>query len=88
MQIHDELVLEVPPEELHAAADLVTEEMTTALKLEVPLQVDVAAGPNWLDVQEIEDRESKIEDRESEIEDRSPKSSSGKSKIIRQKAEV
>jgi DNA polymerase-1 len=95
MQIHDELVLEVPPEELHAAADLITEEMTTALKLEVPLQVDVAAGRNWLDVEEIEDRESRIEDRESEIEDRgsrienrSPKSSSGKSKIIRQKAEV
>src|SRR5260370_5797055 len=70
MQIHDELVLEVPPEELRAAGDLVTEEMTTALKLEVPLQVDVAAGRNWLDVEEIEDRESRIEDRESEIEDR------------------
>ncbi len=50
LQIHDELVFEVPPEELNAVARLVNEEMTTALQLEVPLKVDLAAGPNWLDV--------------------------------------
>ena len=57
LQIHDELVFETPPEELHALADLVREEMTTpveqALGLHVPLRVDLAAGPNWLDVAEF-----------------------------------
>jgi DNA polymerase-1 len=52
LQIHDELVFEVPPEELPEVARLVEEEMTTALALEVPLKVDLAAGPNWLDVEE------------------------------------
>jgi DNA polymerase-1 len=57
LQIHDELVLEAPPEELAAVARLVSEEMTTpqekALGLEVSLEVDMAAGPNWLDVEPI-----------------------------------
>lgn len=57
LQIHDELVLETPPDELQEIAALVTEEMTTPLekelKLQVPLKVDVAAGANWLDVEEV-----------------------------------
>jgi DNA polymerase-1 len=55
LQIHDELVLESPPEELDEIAALVRDEMTTAMKLEVPLKVDLSAGPNWLDVEEIAD---------------------------------
>jgi DNA polymerase-1 len=52
LQIHDELVFEAPPEELETAARLVKEEMTGALaaQLDVPLEVDLAVGPNWLDV--------------------------------------
>jgi DNA polymerase-1 len=57
LQIHDELVLEAPPDELHATAQLVREEMTSALKLDVPLEVDVEAGPNWLDVKELNPEE-------------------------------
>jgi DNA polymerase-1 len=55
LQIHDELVFEVPPEELQAVGALVQEEMTQALasKLTVPLKVDLAAGRNWLDVEEV-----------------------------------
>jgi DNA polymerase-1 len=61
LQIHDELVFEVPPNELPAVTALVREEMTApverALGLQVPLVVDLAAGPNWLDVTEVkEDR--------------------------------
>jgi DNA polymerase I len=56
LQIHDELVFETPPEELNLLADLVRTEMTaplqSALRLEVSLKVDLAAGPNWLDVEE------------------------------------
>ncbi len=57
LQIHDELVFETPPEELKALAGLVREEMTTpvekTLGLQVPLRVDLASGPNWLDVSEF-----------------------------------
>ncbi len=53
LTVHDELVFEVPPDEMKAVARLVEEEMTTAMKLDVPLKVDLAAGPNWLDVEEI-----------------------------------
>ena len=54
LQIHDELVFEAPADEVRGLADLVADEMTTALDLSVPLQVDLAAGPNWLDVESIE----------------------------------
>ena len=56
LQIHDELVFEAPPEELDDVATLVRQEMTGALgdRLQVPLKVDLCAGPNWLDVKEIE----------------------------------
>jgi DNA polymerase-1 len=57
LQIHDELVLESPPEELAQTTAVVREEMTTPLERElqikVPLKVDLAAGPNWLDVAEV-----------------------------------
>ncbi len=58
LQIHDELVFEAPEEEVASLAALVREEMTDrvgkALDLRVPLQVDIAAGLNWLDVETLE----------------------------------
>ena len=53
LTVHDELVFEVPPAELKPVADLVRGEMTTAMKLDVPLKVDVAAGKNWLEVEDV-----------------------------------
>jgi DNA polymerase-1 len=53
LSVHDELVFEVPPKELQDVAALVRDEMVGALKLEVPLKVDVAAGKNWLDVKDV-----------------------------------
>ena len=49
LQIHDELIFEVPREELDYSARLVVQEMVAARSLEVPLKVDVKAGPNWAD---------------------------------------
>ena len=41
LQIHDELVFEAPDEEIHApSAEIVRREMTTALDLNVPIEVD------------------------------------------------
>ncbi len=53
LSVHDELVFEVPEAELADVAKLVRHEMTTAMTFGVPLQVDVAAGPNWLDVEDV-----------------------------------
>ena len=49
LQVHDELVFEVPPEEEAAMRKLIEEEMTQALPIDVPVEVDVDAGDNWLD---------------------------------------
>ena len=47
LQVHDELVFEVPPEELDLMKKLVAEIMPLALKLSVPLKIDVKLGKNW-----------------------------------------
>lgn len=56
LQVHDELVLEVPEEELYAAAEIVRKEMENVMQLRVPLVVDVKAGPNWRDCAALEMR--------------------------------
>jgi DNA polymerase-1 len=52
LQIHDELVFEVPPEELDDVAQMVREEMSGVMQLNVPLKVDLKSGENWADCQE------------------------------------
>lgn len=47
LQVHDELVLEVPKEEKEKVAKLVQETMESTIKLEIPLVADVAFGENW-----------------------------------------
>jgi DNA polymerase-1 len=47
LQVHDELVLEVPREEVDATAPILRETMEGALKLDVPLTVDVKVGDDW-----------------------------------------
>jgi DNA polymerase-1 len=47
LQVHDELVFEVPPEELELMKTLVPEVMENALALDVPLKADVSFGDNW-----------------------------------------
>ena len=47
LQVHDELVLDCPKEEAEQAADILKSEMENAVKLNVPLSVDVHMGKNW-----------------------------------------
>jgi DNA polymerase-1 len=47
LQVHDELVFEVPEEELKTMRQLVPEIMSAALKLSVPIKVDTKTGANW-----------------------------------------
>jgi len=52
LQVHDELLLEVPLEELEAVRDLVVETMSNAFTLDVPLKVEAETGANWLELKE------------------------------------
>jgi DNA polymerase-1 len=49
LQVHDELVLEVPEAEVSRATELVKRHMEGAAKLAVPLVVSVGVGMNWVD---------------------------------------
>jgi DNA polymerase-1 len=50
LQVHDELLFEVPEDETAAVADMVKREMEQAYALKVPLIADVKAGKNWRDL--------------------------------------
>ncbi len=47
LQVHDELVFELPASDSQKYAKWIQSEMSGALKLDVPLKVDVNIGPNW-----------------------------------------
>lgn len=49
LQVHDELVFEVPLQEMETMQALVKEEMESVVSLSVPLVVDVAVGWNWME---------------------------------------
>lgn len=51
LQIHDELVLEAEPDQLQPIMAMVKEEMINAMPLKVPVDVDISAGPNWLETE-------------------------------------
>ena len=50
LQVHDELVFETPADAVEEDAAIVREEMTSAMKLDVPLKVEVGWGKNWQEV--------------------------------------
>lgn len=50
LQVHDELVFETPRDKVETDAAMIRDEMSGALKLTVPIKVDVASGMNWLDM--------------------------------------
>jgi DNA polymerase-1 len=49
MQVHDELLVEAPDSESEHVAEILKREMETAVKLDVPLVVDVGIADNWMD---------------------------------------
>jgi DNA polymerase-1 len=50
LQVHDELVLEAPADELTAVSQLVRDTMEGAYELKAALKVDLEAGPNWYEL--------------------------------------
>jgi DNA polymerase-1 len=55
LQIHDELIFEVPRAELTEVANIVRTHMKDVFALSVPLDVTVKVGKNWYDVEETAD---------------------------------
>ena len=53
LQILDEVLFEVPEEELQRAAQVCSEAMRHAFKLHVPLKVGVEAGKTWADLEPV-----------------------------------
>ena len=49
LQVHDELVFEVPPEEADEVEELVRDKMENVCDLEIPLEVHLGRGPTWAD---------------------------------------
>lgn len=55
LQVHDELIFEVPEDELETAVKIIRDCMENAVKLNVPLTVDIKKGRNWYDMEYIND---------------------------------
>jgi len=51
LQVHDELIFEVPQAEQAEMGKLAAELMSAAIELSVPLKVDIKTGPNWGDME-------------------------------------
>ena len=51
LQVHDELVFEVPEAEIESMRELVQDKMENVYELKVPLKVEMGVGPNWRDVE-------------------------------------
>jgi DNA polymerase-1 len=47
MQVHDELVFEVPEEELQKTLPMIQNEMETVMSLSIPMKVSIHSGKNW-----------------------------------------
>jgi DNA polymerase-1 len=54
LQVHDELVLEAPDEEIKSVVPLVRQVMCSAYELAAPLKVDVEVGQNWLEMEKTQ----------------------------------
>ena len=50
LQVHDELIFELPERETPEVVELLQEIMPTAIEMVVPLKIEVKHGPNWRDM--------------------------------------
>ena len=50
LQVHDELIFDVPEKEVDTMQALVREEMEGVVELKIPLKVDMGVGVNWFDL--------------------------------------
>ena len=50
LQVHDELILEVPEKELKTVSNLVKATMENAVEIPIPLRVNIETGRSWGDI--------------------------------------
>ena len=60
LQVHDDLLLEVPKEEENIVINMLKYEMEHAVKLDVPLLVEVKDGTNWADLKTVDSLKLKV----------------------------
>lgn len=53
IQIHDELVFDVPKDELKEVLGLIKDRMENVLELQVPVRVEIKQGKNWLEMERV-----------------------------------
>ena len=53
LQVHDELVLEVPEDRVQRWRESLSRRMEGACRLDAPLRANAAAGDNWRDVEDV-----------------------------------
>jgi len=53
LQVHDELIFDVPESEVSVIKDLVREKMENVIKLSVSIRVGIKVGKNWLEMEEV-----------------------------------
>ena len=53
LQVHDELIFELPGAEVDDLVSLLQDTMPTAIRMVVPLQIDVRRGANWRDLEPL-----------------------------------
>ncbi len=53
LQVHDELVFEVPEKEVNKVAKFIAYEMNNVYKLKVPIKTDIEVGDNWGELEEV-----------------------------------
>lgn len=58
LQVHDELILDVPQEKVLEIGSVVKEIMSNAYPLLVPLKVDLQVGPNWYDLKKLGEKDA------------------------------
>jgi DNA polymerase I len=56
IQVHDELVFEVPKKAVREEAGMIADEMSNAIAMNVPIKVDTGCGPNWLDLEPVDEK--------------------------------
>jgi len=49
LQVHDELVFDVPKNEIEEVREIVAEKMKTAIPLDLPVEIEMSIGENWLE---------------------------------------
>ena len=59
LQVHDELVFDIPRKEIKKVVDIIRDNMENSISLRVPIVVNLKMGKNWLELEPVEKMEVK-----------------------------